>query len=158
MTDVFCADCGTECRLVDGRDVDQRDPEIADVRVWACPECPAAWAHHAPRTGAPAAAPAGLETRNARELLAERMIYPLIHEATGGQENLQPLAIDRLTGFLADRMSIEPEACEVARFDLEQCRAAWKALRGVTFDDVRQWAQRHRRTRKPEQPTEGVRA
>lgn len=147
MAAVFCADCGTDCRLVDGREVDPRDPEIVDVRVWACPDCPCAWAHHAPASGTAAAVPAGLETRNARELLVERVIYPLIQAETGGQPNLQPLAIDRLTGFLAHRMGIEREACEVARFDLEQCREAWRQLRGITFADVRRWAATHRGTK-----------
>lgn len=148
MAAVFCADCGSECRLVDGRQVDARDPEIADVQVWSCPDCPCAWAHHAPKAGRPAAIPAGPETRNARELLCERLIYPLIHEGTGGIETMQPLAIERLTGFLAHRMSLEPEACEVACFDLEQCREAWRQLRGVSFDDVRRWAATHRGSRR----------
>lgn len=146
--DVFCADCGSECRLVDGREVDPRDQEIAEVQVWACPDCPASWAHHAPNAETPAAVPAGPETRAAREMLAERMVYPLIQEGSGGMENLQPLAIDRLTGFLAHRMGIEREACEVARFDLEQCREAWRQLRGVTFNDVRHWAATYRGTKK----------
>jgi hypothetical protein len=54
------------------------------------------------------------------------------------------LVIDRLTNFLAHRMSIEPDGVEVARFDLEQCRQAWRELRGVRFADVLEHAQRHR--------------
>lgn len=144
MSAIFCADCGTECALVDGREVDAHDPEIADVRVWACPVCPASWAHHAVAAAAPAAIPAGLETRNAREMLGERLVLPLIYEGSGGVEGAMPLAIDRLTNFLAHRMGIGPDECEVARFDLEQCRQAWRELRGVQFADVLEHAQRHR--------------
>ena len=148
MTSILCADCGSECSLVDGRAVDPRDPEIADVQVWACPDCTASWAHHAPGAEAPAAIPAGVETRNARQTLIERLIYPLIEEGSEGEPGRQPLAIERLTGFLADRMGIEPEACEVACFDLEQCREAWRQLRGVSFADVRRWAATHRGNRR----------
>ena len=144
MSTVFCADCGTECALVDGREVDAHDPEIADVRVWACPVCPGSWAHHAATANGPAAIPAGLETRNAREMLGERLILPLIYDGSGGLEGAMPLTIDRLTNFLAHRMGIEPDACEVARFDLEQCRQAWRELRGVRFAEVLEHAQRHR--------------
>lgn len=148
MSVIFCADCGTECALVDGREVDAHDPEIADVRVWACPVCPASWAHHAPTADAPAAIPAGAETRNAREVLAERMVLPLVREGSGGIEGAMPLAIDRLTNFLAHRMGIEPDECEVARFNLDQCRQAWAELRGVRFADVLEHAQRHRGTKR----------
>lgn len=144
MTPIFCADCGTECALVDGREVDAHDPEIADMRVWACPVCPASWAHHAPTADVPAAVPAGPETRNAREMLGELLILPPIYEGSGRIEGAMPLAIDRLTNFLAHRMGIEPDECEVARFSLEQCRQAWRELRGVRFADVLEHAQRHR--------------
>ncbi|MDH2313071.1 hypothetical protein [Methylobacterium brachiatum] len=144
MASIYCADCGTGCALVDGREVDPHDPEIADVRVWACPECPCAWAHHAAAADAPAAVPAGAETRHAREVLAERLVLPLVHEGSGGLAGAQALAIDRLTNFLAYRMGIEPDECEVARFSLEQCRQAWRELRGVRFADVLAHAQRHR--------------
>lgn len=149
MRPLFCADCGTECALVDGREVDAHDPEIADVRVWACPVCPASWAHHAAEADAPAAVPAGPETRHAREVLAERLILPLVHEGSGGIVGAQPLAIDRLTNFLAHRMGLEPAECEVARFSREQCRQAWRELRGVRFADVLAHSQRHRGTKRP---------
>ncbi len=154
MASIYCADCGTECALVDGREVDPHDPEIADVRVWACPECPCAWAHHAAAADAPAAVPAGAETRHAREVLAERLVLPLVHEGSGGIVGARALAIDRLTNFLAHRMGIEPDECEVARFSLEQCRQAWRELRGVRFPDVLAHAQRHRGTRRAASATD----
>jgi hypothetical protein len=104
---------------------DSRTAEIDDVRVWACPGGPAS------------------ETRHAREMLGERMILPLIHEGSGGIEGAMPFAIDRLTSFLAHSVGVEPDACEVARFDLERCRRAWRELHGVWFADVLEHALRH---------------
>ncbi|GJD92878.1 zinc-finger-containing protein [Methylobacterium iners] len=144
MTGPFCADCGTEAQSVLGMDAGLRDPSHSFAQVWSCGVCQDAWCLADPDTGAPIGTPAGPETRNARELLQERRLDPIIRQAGNGA-GAQKLAASRLVGFLADKLELPREAAEIACLDLEQCRAAWKALSGVDYDQVAKWARTERK-------------
>lgn len=144
MAAIFCADCGTECALVDGRDVDARDPEIADVWVWACPVCPASWAHQTTDGGC-VGLPAGQATVNARALLRLQVVVPLVRQAP---PNERLLAASRVRAFLADHLELPDQEGLLAHLNLDQLRQAWRVLHAATYDDVRTWAQRHRGTKR----------
>ncbi|MGU3475704.1 hypothetical protein [Methylobacterium sp. D48H] len=144
MATIFCADCGTECALVDGRDVDARDPEISDVWVWACPVCPASWAHQT-KDGGCVGLPAGQATVNARALLRLQVVVPLVRQAP---PNEQVLAASRVRAFLADHLDMADQEGLLAHLNLDQLRQAWRVLHATTYDDVRIWAQRHRGTKR----------
>lgn len=144
MAAIFCADCGTECALVDGRDVDAHDPEIADAWVWACPVCPASWAHQ-DKTGGCVGLPAGQATVNARVLLRLQVVMPLVRQAP---PNERTLAAARVRAFLADHLEMADQEGLLNHLNLDQLRQAWRALHATTYDDVRIWAQRHRGTKR----------
>lgn len=141
---IFCADCGTECALVDGRDVDAHNPEIADAWVWACPVCPASLAHQ-DKAGGCVGLPAGQATINARALLRLQVVVPLVRQAP---TNEQTLAAARVRAFLADHLELADQEGLLARLNLDQLRQAWRVLHATTYDDVRIWAQRHRGTKR----------
>jgi hypothetical protein len=145
MATIFCADCGTECALVDGRDVDAHNPEIADAWVWACPVCPASWAHQS-KDGGCVGLPAGQATVNARALLRLQVVVPLVRQAP---PNEQALAASRVRAFLADHLELADQEGLLTRLNLDQLREAWRVLHATTYDDVRIWAQRHRGTKRP---------
>lgn len=144
MSAIFCADCGTECALVDGRDVDAHNPEIADAWVWACPVCPASWAHQ-DKAGVCVGLPAGQATVNARALLRLQVMVPLVRQAP---PNEQTLAAARVRAFLADHLEMADQEGLLNHLNLDQLRQAWRVLHATTYDDVRIWAQRHRGTKR----------
>lgn len=141
---IFCADCGTECALVDGRDVDAHDPDIADAWVWACPVCPASWAHQ-DKAGGCVGLPAGQATVNARILLRQQLMVPLVRQAP---PNEQVLAAARVRVFLADHLEMADQEGLLNHLNLDQLRQAWRVLHATTYEDVRIWAQRHRGTKR----------
>lgn len=56
------------------------------------------------------------------------------------------IARGRVYRFLAHHLGL-PGLTDVGALDLEQCRAAWRALAGVTYPDIREWA-----TKRPAAP------
>ena len=52
--------------------------------------------------------------------------------------------------FLAHKMGIDRDACHTGMFSLEQCRSAWRGLRGVTFADVEAFHQAEKVAREEE--------
>ncbi|MCJ2069581.1 DUF3268 family zinc-finger domain-containing protein, partial [Methylobacterium sp. J-030] len=48
----------------------------------------------------------------------------------------------RVYGWLPERMLLTVDECHAAKFTAAQCRQAIDLLSGVTFAEVRQWAQR----------------
>ena len=140
---IYCADCGTECERTTGREAGARDPDVVDAQVWACPTCTAAWAPCAPDGGA-IGLPAGEATRNARAVLRERQVGRLITEALRASPNGRALAEDRVASFLAHALRLPPEEAALDRLNIEWCREAWQALKGVSYADVVRHAQTYR--------------
>jgi hypothetical protein len=54
------------------------------------------------------------------EILPERLVVPSVCVGFSGIESAMSLAFDRLTNFLMHRTGIEPNECEVARFELDK--------------------------------------
>lgn len=149
---VFCVECGCEGLPSTGRTVGVAEPDLADAPVMACTECPDSYAFCGVG-GVPADWPGNAETRNARGIVLSDLIEPLVAGAPDGHRAVAPgsdrsIAADRVAGFLAARLDLSREDGALGRLNLEQCRAAYRALRGVTYADVQAWAARARDKRR----------
>jgi hypothetical protein len=49
-------------------------------------------------------------------------------------------ARSRVYAYLAAHLGITNSDCHTGLFNIEQCRAAWRVLTGVTYSDVAAWA------------------
>lgn len=141
---IYCADCGTECERITGREAGAREPDLIDAQVWACPFCPDAWAPSA-ADGSAVGLPAGEETRNARALLRVRQVERLIAEALRNVPNGRAIAEERVAAFLAHELRLPLAEAAIDRLNLEWCRSAWRALQGASYAD----AVRHAQTFRP---------
>lgn len=150
VTAPLCAHCGRPAVLVTGADVyGPRRPDLADKWLWRCDPC-RAWVGCHGTTKRPLGRPGNAELRKARMILHERMVDPLWQGAvtSGGYmpEDAKAVAVIRGTArarvysFLAWRLGIDRDECHSAMFDLEMCRRAWVALRGVEYPEIRTWA------------------
>ncbi|CAO4135304.1 hypothetical protein [Methylorubrum extorquens] len=140
---IYCADCGTECERITGREAGAREPDRIDAQVWACPFCPDAWAPCA-EDGSAIGLPAGEKTREARALLRERQVERLIGEALRDAPNGRAIAEERVASFLAHALRLPPEEAVIDRLNIEWCREAWRALHGAFYADVTKHAQTYR--------------
>ncbi|MRI52555.1 hypothetical protein D8770_01100 [Methylobacterium sp. DB1607] len=140
---IYCADCGTECVRITGREAGAREPDLLDAHVWACTVCPEAWAPSA-ADGAAIGLPAGAETRNARAMLRERQVERLVDEALRHCPNGRTIAEERVASFLAHALRLPASEAAIDRLNLEWCREAWRALKGASYADVTKHAQTYR--------------
>lgn len=140
---IYCADCGTECERITGREAGAREPDLLDAQVWACTVCPEAWALCA-EDGTSVGLPAGAETRNARALLRERQVERLVGEALRHCPNGRAIAEERVASFLAHALRLPADEAAIDRLNLEWCRHAWRALQGASYADVTKHAQTYR--------------
>jgi hypothetical protein len=140
---IYCADCGTECERITGREAGAREPDLIDAQVWACPFCPDAWAPSA-ADGSAVGLPAGEETRNARALLRERQVERLIAEALRTCPNGRTIAEERVAAFLAHALRLPESEAAIERLNIEWCRRAWRALQGASYADAVRHAQTYR--------------
>lgn len=162
MTALSC--CGQPCRLTTGAEVwPYARAEILAKPIWVCDVCMGRVGCH-PGGNEPLGTPAGPDLRRARMLLHDKMLDPIWHNAwtlpcyaedrplsprqqrkgakrggDGKRLAITQQARRRTYAFLAARLGIPPEDCHVGAFDLEQCRAAWRALAGVTYEEIRAW-------------------
>jgi hypothetical protein len=145
--------CGKRARLTSGAEVYPYRPDLRDKPIWKCDGCGGYVGCH-PGTQKPLGIPANAELRQARMLLHERIIDPIWKTADQlpdyrpedglARHRIRQTARVRVYSFLADRLGIDRKACHTGMFDLEQCRAAWRALRGVTYQQIREWAHERR--------------
>lgn len=144
-----CAPCRRMTRLVSGRQIYGHRPDLWDKPIYVCDGCGAYVGCHEGTTK-PLGTPAGPQLRDARIKLHERMIDPLwetadvsglyVPEDEQARKVIRFAARGRVYAFLAHRMGLTKEQTHVSLFDLEQCRAAWRALQGVTYPEIREWA------------------
>jgi len=147
-----CPECHVGARFTTGAEIYGRQSKFAEKGFWKCDGCGGYVGCHG-STRRPLGTPAGPELRKARHLLHEQMLDPLWmnadtldaydgREATDhrARKMIQNRARSRVYAFLADAMGLPPELTHTGMFDLEQCRAAWRALRGVTYATIRTWA------------------
>lgn len=147
----ICPACETPARLTTGAEIYPHRPDLAEKPIWACTLCEDTYVGCHPGTEEPLGFPADAALREARQLLHRRMIDPLWQNADRcgdyapendiARDIIRRAARGRVHGFLAERMGLTRETCHTAMFNLVQCRAAWLALRGVQYPEVRRWAQ-----------------
>lgn len=126
----LCA-CGQFTRPAFGSEVYPHLRHLHHKKVFLCVPC---WAYVGTHPdGRPLGTPANRELRRARQLLHVRQVDPLWLNQP--EKNARTMVY----AFLAERLGLTADECHVGCFDLERCRDAWRALRGVTFQAVKKW-------------------
>lgn len=124
--------------LKTGRDVYPHRADLADLRIWVCMSCLARVGCY-PGTTKPLGSPANAKLRRARMILHEQRLDPLWIYASRKKYGAQNHRRTLVYKYLAHRLGIDLSITHTGMFDLERCRAAWRALKGVTFEDVDQF-------------------
>lgn len=145
-----CAECGAEAVLASGIEVYPHRLDLADKVMWKCQMCPDSHCGCHEGTQRALGRPAGPKVRDARSKLHKMMLDPLWQTADrtyeGGFESelartiVRGKARSRVYAFLAHRLAMTKEECHTALFDIDQCRAAWRALQGISYAEIREWA------------------
>lgn len=145
----LCAHCNQPSALVLGENIYRHRRDLAKRSFYKCFNCDAYVGCHR-RTSEPLGRPANAELRAARQKLHNLMIDPLWKTAIDAcgytpEDNkaraiITKAARARVYHYLAMSLGIERSECHVAMFDLETCRAAWRALKGKAYSEIRAWA------------------
>jgi hypothetical protein len=157
---------GRACILVTGAEIWPHSDRLRDKPIWVCEVCHARVGCH-PGGTEPLGTPAGPALRRARSILHDRLVDPLWQNAPDHpcyavereprnarerkrmaspewkakrRRDIWRAARARVYEFLAERLGLSIDDCHVAMFDLETCRQAWRALEGVTYDEIRAWS------------------
>lgn len=158
-----CPDCDIVARLTNGREIYPHRPDLSEKPIYVCDGCGARVGCH-PGTTKPMGTPAGTALRDARHQLHAKRIDPLWQNAWRDEEHAESQkhsksgrrangscarkarkaivssARGKVYAFLADQMQIPRDECHTGMFDLARCRAAWRALQGVTYQHIQDWA------------------
>ena len=137
MTEVFCTDCGSECTLIDGAEIDPKDRALAGIRHWRCSACPDSYARHIEATGGPGEPPSGGATKAARTHLQRRRIEPLIEQALRRDPGTRALAQGRIVAWIASRLGLSGEAASLGWMGIGQLREAWAMLGRTSYEEIR---------------------
>jgi hypothetical protein len=145
----ICPHCNQRSVLVGGEAIYPNRPDRFAQFFWLCVPCDAYTGCHK-KTKRPLGIPANAELRAARITLHNRMIDPLWRtavEAIGytpedpkARKIIMNTARARVYEFLGFKMGLDKDECHVGEFDLETCRRAWRALQGVDYAQIREWA------------------
>lgn len=144
----LCVHCNRPAALTTGARIYPGRADLAAKNIWRC-RCGAYVGCHGDTTR-PLGRPANSDLRTARIKLHNMRVDPLWQTAVETGEyrpespraasTIRSAARSRVYAFLADRLGIEPKACHISEFDIETCRRAWVALRGITYPEIRAWA------------------
>ena len=148
----FCGSCNKAARLTDGREIYPHRGDLADRKIWKCDGCGGYVGCHLGTTRA-LGSPADAELRKARGILHEQrfdMIWKTA-DATGGYKpeddkarwRIRRTARTRLYAYLAHELDLSEAECHIGMFDLETCRRAWVALKGLDYPTIRAWAKKN---------------
>lgn len=148
-----CPACAQAARLTDGVEIYPGLPHLRDKPIWKCDGCGAYVGCH-PNTRDALGTPAGPDLRKARSLLHDQMIDPLWRKAdesglyqpedARARHVIRRTARKRVYEFLAFKLGRACDDTHTAMFDLETCRRAWRALAGVSYPEIRDWAHARR--------------
>lgn len=157
MTAPTCVHCDATPVLVTGAEIYPHRPDLADRPIWRCP-CGARVGCH-PGTEVPLGRAANAQLRDARGHV-HALLDPIWRDAwkapayrgangkfdgvRGSKRVITGVARTRVYEFLAARMGLTEEDCHVGMFDLEQCRDAYRILRGLDYQRIRTWAKARR--------------
>lgn len=129
-----CPACARTCELTNGFEVYPRRPDLIETPFWICRGCSARVGCH-PGSTRPLGTPASSAVRRARQMLHNFMLDPLWRDAS---RDFGPPGMrrSRTYRYLGEMLGIPRERVHVGSFDLETCRRAWRALRGVTYEQI----------------------
>lgn len=137
---VMCERCTWPTTLIE---------EAHHISVWQCEKCGdyAECEHDGTK---PLGPPTSAETHGARFTLRSKVYDPLWRRApyTGDYEAndakavkmIQNAARRRINEFLADRLAVHVDVIDFNRMTIEQCRACWRALQGLSYQQIRSWS------------------
>jgi hypothetical protein len=145
-----CPYCGQLARLVTGETIYPQRLDLAQKYFWQCVPCDAYVGTHA-GTQRPLGTPANAELRRARTILHDRMLDPLWKLApecgaynyaqgdASARKQIQRSARLRVYAFLSHKLGLPIDETHTGMFTIELCRAAWTALKGATYVEIRDW-------------------
>lgn len=147
MTAPTCPYCNIVSVMTTGAKVYPHLRHLADKPIWECPNCDARVGCH-PNTEKPLGELANGELRRARQILHNRMLDPLWKRAPEmacyagytDKKKILGAARGRTYAYLAHRMGVDRKKCHTGMFTLEQCRQAYRILKDVTPEYIRDWA------------------
>lgn len=143
-TGIACPYCGKEAPQVTGRELYPHRPDLFAKRFYWCRPCGAYVGCHP--DGKAYGRLANAELRKARGFVHGLFdpIWENARDAYNGHDNAKVRGVTRSRAYrwLASRMGIDPAACHIGMFDVEQCRQAFRILRDQkpTAVSIRQWA------------------
>ena len=138
-----CLHCSGECRLTDGAEVYPHRDDLHHKHFYVCDACKARVGCH-PDTTDPLGYAADEPTCNARSQLHDLKLDPIWKSQP--DKPVQKATRRRVYKFLAFALGIDPKDCHTGMFTIERCRAAWKALKGVTAQSLEDWCAARRET------------
>lgn len=147
-----CSTCMTadRVRLTDGKEIYRHRGDLYRKAFWKCDGCEGYVGCH-DGTFKPLGTPAGRVLREARGKLHDLCVDPIWKNAPfcgayEGKKDRQAIgdirraARGRTYEYLAFHMKLSRDECHIGKFDLDQCRAAWKILFGVQYPKIRDWS------------------
>jgi len=147
-----CTHCGQIAVLVTGETIYPHRPDLWERYFWQCTSCEA-WVGTHKGTQRSLGFPANKELRRARTMLHERMVDPLWENAPYSGEypdaqttdaralkKIRKAALEHVYHFMAHKLGIPRDVTHIGMFTLEQCSAAWMALSGVPYREIRAWS------------------
>lgn len=142
-----CKKCGMISRLTDGEEIYPHRPDLAHKKFYKCDGCGGYVGTHGNGLK-PLGTPADAELRNARQHV-HSVLDPIwkdaINSGAYGQKDAEAAHIitraarGRVYTYLAAHMGIDKTQCHTGMFDIEDCRNAYRILRGLDYVTVRNW-------------------
>lgn len=153
MTAPVCPSCNAPARLTTGKEIYPRRTDLHLKPIWKCDGCGAYVGCH-PGTTTALGVPADADTRKARMLLHNDMLDPIwknadrlamYHPKNDEDRNkIRRVARGRVYAYLGAHMGIAQTEVHTGNFTVEQCRLAWRCLKGLSYLQIRDWAHRER--------------
>lgn len=144
----ICPHCDKPARLTNGAEIYPNRRDLWEKPIWKCDGCGAYVGCHPGSTRA-IGTPANEELRKARIILHQELIDPLWKNADScglyTPENARARVIIRQTArariytFVGLKLGIDRKLVHVSMLTLDQCRLAWKALKGLTYPQIREF-------------------
>lgn len=126
--------CGGRARLTSGKEIYPHRPDLHRNPIWVCDKCNGRVGCH-PDSVRPLGKPATAETRDARSRLHDLRLDPIWKRAPeADRKACRKMAY----AVLAHRMGRKKGEVHVGEFSIEECRIAWRALAGLTADNIRE--------------------
>jgi hypothetical protein len=148
-----CPLCAKLALLVTGAAIYPHRPDLAHKYFWQCAPCDAYVGTH-DGTQQSLGTPANKELRRARNILHKQMVDPLWqNEPYSGAydhpqddkraiKKIQRSAMGHVYRFLAHKLELPVPDTHIGMFNLDQCRATWRALKGLSYGEIHDWNKR----------------